>query len=78
MLEKPFCRFAVPFRRDGSLFPLPCHQSRHGWRELAWIGADEFVRVDHDGLGTFGVIAQRKNRLVFWLVLFIGFVSLVW
>ena len=49
--------------------PPPCHPTSEGSRlssttlssiapapeELAWIGPDEFVGADHDGLGTFSL-----------------------
>ena len=60
VLHNPLGCFAVPFRRDRAFFPLPCHQSCQRRRQLAWIGANEFVRPDRDGLGTFGVVAQSQ------------------
>ena len=53
MLDDPRGCFAVPFRRNLAFFPLPCHQSRQRGRKFAWIDADEFIRPDRDGLGTF-------------------------
>ena len=61
MLDDPLGRLAVPFGRNRTLFPLPCHQSRQRGRQLARIGPDEFVRPDRDGLGTFGVVAQGQD-----------------
>ena len=58
MLDDPRCRLAVPFGRNRALFPLAGHQSRQRGRQLARIGADEFVRPNRDGLGTFRVVAQ--------------------
>ena len=62
MLDDPRCRLAVPFRWDRALFPLPCHQSREGRRQLARIGTNEFVRPDRDGLEPLGVISQGQAR----------------
>ena len=64
MLDDPLYRFAVPFRRDRSFFPLPWHQSRQRGRKLARIGADEFVSPNGDGLGTLGVVMQCENWLI--------------
>jgi hypothetical protein len=62
MLDDPLRRLAVPFRRDRAIFPLPRHQSCQCRRQLAWIGTNEFVRADGDGLGTFGVATQSQAR----------------
>ena len=57
MLDDPRCRLAVPFGRNRTFFPLPCHQSCQCRRELVWIGSNEFVRPDRDGLRTFSIVA---------------------
>ena len=53
--------FAVPLGGGSRLFPLPCHQSHQRGRELARIGANEFVGADRDGLWPLGVVAQHQG-----------------
>ena len=62
MLDDPLCRLAVPFGRDCSLLPLPCHESCERRRQLARIGPNEFVGPHRDGLGPLGIIAQGQAR----------------
>ena len=52
MLDDPLRSLAIPFRRNGPLFPLPCHQSREDRRQFARVGTNEFVRPNRDSLGT--------------------------
>ena len=57
MLDNPRCRLAVPFGRNRTFFPLPCHQSRQRGKQFAWIGANEFIRPNRDGLWPLSVVA---------------------
>ena len=61
MLDNPLRRFAAPFKRNRAFFPSPCHQSRQRGRQLARIGADEFVRPNRDGIRSLGVVAQSME-----------------
>ena len=76
MLDDPLRSLAIPFGRNRTFSPLPCHQLCQRRRELARIGPDEFVGADHDGLGTFGVVAQRENWLLH-LGYLVGLVCLI-
>ena len=62
MLDNPLCCFAVPFWRNRTCFPLPCHQSRQRRWQLARIGSNQFVRPDRDGLRAFSVVTQGQAR----------------
>jgi hypothetical protein len=49
MFHNPLRRLAVPEWWDRSFLPLPGHQSRERWWQLAWISPDQFIGADGDG-----------------------------
>src|SRR5262245_3318535 len=62
MLDNPLRRFAIPERGDRALLPLPFHESCERGRELVWIGPNEFIGADRDGLRPLSSIAQGEAR----------------
>ena len=60
MLDDPLRSLAIPFGRNRTFFPLPCHQSCQRRREIARIGSNKFVGADRGGFGTFRVVAQSE------------------
>ena len=60
MFNNPLGRLAIPLQRNCPLFPLSRHQSRQRRRQLAWVGPNEFVRPDRDGLWPLGVVTQGE------------------
>ena len=55
-LDDPLRRPTVPFRRNRSFLPPPCHQSSKGGRELVGISSDEFVGSDRDRFRPFELV----------------------